>query len=72
MVKRIYGIPGDEIDLERITYSVFEPKPVWEERVITVPDGCYYVLGDNAQNSLDSRFWDDPFVSFQSILARMR
>ena len=31
MVKRIYGIPGDIIDLDEITYSVYEPKPVWEE-----------------------------------------
>lgn len=69
MVKRIYGIPGDQIDLEEITYSVYEPKPVWEERLITVPDGCYYVLGDNTQNSLDSRYWEDPFVRQGDIIA---
>ena len=71
MVKRIYGIPGDEIDLEEITYSVYEPKPVWEERVITVPDGCYYVLGDNTQNSLDSRYWGEPFLAAENIIARV-
>lgn len=69
VVKRIYGIPGDQIDLEEITYSVYEPKPVWEERLITVPDGCYYVLGDNTQNSLDSRYWEDPFVRQGDIIA---
>lgn len=71
MVKRIYGIPGDQIDLEEITYSVYEPKPVWEERLITVPDGCYYVLGDNTQNSLDSRYWEDPLVAENEIIARL-
>ena len=71
MVKRIYGIPGDEINLEEITYSVYEPKPVWEERLITVPDGCYYVLGDNTQNSMDSRYWGEPFLAAENIIARV-
>ena len=71
MVKRIYGIPGDQINLEEITYSVYEPKPVWEERLITVPDGCYYVLGDNTQNSYDSRYWEDPLVAENEIIARL-
>lgn len=71
MIKRIYGIPGDKIDLEEITYSVYEPKPVWEERVITVPKNCYIVLGDNSQNSYDSRYWEDPLVAENEIIARL-
>lgn len=32
---------------------------------------CYYVLGDNAGNSLDSRYWEEPFVREADIVAKM-
>lgn len=38
---------------------------------LMVPEGCYYVLGDNAEHSLDSRYWEDPFVKQEDIVARL-
>ena len=35
-----------------------------------VPEGKYFVLGDNRDNSFDSRTWKDPFVPKESIVGR--
>lgn len=56
LVKRIAGVPGD-------TVRDAGGQPM------TVPDGCYFMLGDNEDKSLDSRYWDEPFVPRKNILA---
>lgn len=38
---------------------------------VTVPEGCYYMLGDNRNNSEDSRFWVEPFVKESDIIAKV-
>lgn len=71
MVKRIAAGPGDVIDLSQISFmeNLVPLDRGWE--CITVPDGCYYLLGDNQSDSLDSRYWDEPFVDSADIVAKL-
>lgn len=37
---------------------------------IVVPNEAYFVIGDNTDNSFDSRFWKDKFVLKESIMGK--
>lgn len=71
LVKRIAGKSGDQIDLSQLSYMTVIPIPVWENVVITVPEDSFFVLGDNAENSLDSRYWEERFVKKRDIVAKL-
>ncbi len=57
MVKRIAAIGGETIEVDGKTYNV--------------PEGSVFVLGDNAENSFDSRYWGNPFVDKNKIIAKV-
>lgn len=57
LVKRIAAVEGETIERNGIS--------------MTVSEGCYYVLGDNAENSYDSRYWAKPFVRKGDVTARI-
>lgn len=68
-VKRIAAGPGDKIELTKLEYMDSLPIPNWTDPLLTVPAGHFYVLGDNTQNSYDSRYWEDPFIAEEQIVA---
>lgn len=69
IVKRIIGTPGDQVDIDfsahevRVNGELLDEPYIKEptersfdvEFPVTVPEGCYFVMGDNRNNSDDSR-----------------
>lgn len=57
MVKRIAATAGETITVDGVSY--------------TVPKNCYFVLGDNREESNDSRYWQDAFILKVNVLAQI-
>lgn len=82
-IKRIIGLPGETVTIQDgkiyINHSEtpLEEDYLKEEWVIRntdmefqVPEGCYFMLGDNRNNSKDSRVWKNTYVAREKILAK--
>lgn len=57
LVKRIAAVGGEYVERNG--------------EFLLIPEDCYYLLGDNAENSLDTRYWEEPFVLGADIVAKL-
>lgn len=85
-VKRIIGLPGETVEVVEGTVYVTKTdgetiqlddsfvtvdEPTGDFGPYEVPEGCYFMMGDNRNNSWDSRYWDNKFVSEDKIIGKV-
>ncbi len=81
-IKRVIGLPGETVTVKNgLVYIDDSDTPLDEsDYVVTtplgdfgpykVPEGAYFMMGDNRNNSMDSRYWNHPYVYKDKILGK--
>ena len=81
-VKRVIGLPGETVEIvDGKVYINGSDTPLEEPYLpepmegsygpYTVPEGSYFMLGDNRNNSRDARYWENKFVKKEKIIAKV-
>ena len=75
-IKRVIGLPGDTlysknnkvyVNNKILVEKYTKGKKTFDLNKCTVPNNCYYVLGDNRTDSFDSRYLENPYISIDNI-----
>lgn len=80
-LKRIIGLPGETVEIiDGLVYINGSEIPLKEEYLndepngdfgpYEVPEGCYFMLGDNRDISEDARFWENKYVKREKIVGK--
>lgn len=79
-VKRIIGMPGETVEIKY--GDVYIDGEILVENYIRettegnfgpyeVPEDSYFMMGDNRNNSLDARFWENTYIQEDDMLGKV-
>jgi signal peptidase I len=80
-IKRIIGLPGETVNIvdgkvyidgaeEPLDDSFTPETPRGSWGPYEVPEGSYFMMGDNRNWSKDSRFWKNTYVKYEKIVGK--
>lgn len=79
--KRIVGMPGDVLEIKHgqtyingVEYEesyLNETPEDLDFGPFQVPEDHYFMMGDNRNNSYDSRYWDEHFVPANKVMSKV-
>jgi len=76
LIKRVIGLPGDTVEVYDgyvyingvpLAENYLNEQPDYTFGPVTVPDGSYWMLGDNRNESNDGHAWRESFVPEEDI-----
>jgi signal peptidase I len=79
-VKRVIGLPGETVEIkggevyidgEVLEEPYLDVETIGDFGPYEVPEESYFMMGDNRNDSQDSRYWNNTFVKRNKILGKV-
>ncbi len=81
LVKRCIGMPGETLEIKN-GHVYINGEVLLEDYLKTdhidgnfgpyeIPEGCYFMMGDNRNGSFDARYWKNKYLAHEDITAKV-
>lgn len=76
LIKRVVGLPGETVEIQadgsvyingEYLVEEYVKNPGDKQGLFVIPENCYLFLGDNRGDSIDARYWNNPYINFDDI-----
>ncbi len=80
LVKRVIGLPGETLEIvdgvlyinnKKLDEDYLAEEMLGSYGPYQIPDGCYFMMGDNRNHSADARLWENKYLSKDKMVAKV-